>query len=235
MFASSTARIEAANTIDDRDYIELTFDRPLGEEAVVVVSLRNSLLTTVLFYDMMLDPAGAGAIDWIGQDMARIQLRRPVGTMVPDSHGAPRPGPQGGRLGRCRTRPRHGSHRLGGGGRARPGSGRGARARAALVLQRRPGGSIGSPWLRPPRSRARPASLPTRLEQEEPTLPTNALELIADPDDAYLATYPGTSAWLEFETASSSPGHGSFVPAPRVRATTPSGCALNGSATGVRR
>lgn len=73
-FASSAQRIASATTDDPDDWIDLTFPRPPGDgdEAFLVLRLRNSLLTTVLFYDLMLGQAGVGALDWIGQDMARI-------------------------------------------------------------------------------------------------------------------------------------------------------------------
>ena len=40
--------------------------------AVMVLRLRNSLLTTLLFYDLMLAPGGIKTIDWMREDLASI-------------------------------------------------------------------------------------------------------------------------------------------------------------------
>jgi hypothetical protein len=57
---------------DSRDALELVIPRPAGRDTVaLVLRMRNSLLTTVLLYDMMLADAGAAALDWIGADLAR--------------------------------------------------------------------------------------------------------------------------------------------------------------------
>lgn len=86
-FASSTRRITSATGSDPNDYVELTFPRPEGQEGVLRLRLRNSLLNTVLFYDMMLGSAGAGAVDWIGQDMARIGSVVELGRWFQDAMG----------------------------------------------------------------------------------------------------------------------------------------------------
>ena len=72
-FATTDARIRAASTVDSRDFIELAFPSvPDADTVVAVLELRNSLLNTVLFYDLMLGSAGAGALDWLGRSMDRI-------------------------------------------------------------------------------------------------------------------------------------------------------------------
>ena len=49
------------------DWIDLEYDIPPGkEEAVVVVNYKNTLLNTILLYDVMLGSQGAEAVDWIG-------------------------------------------------------------------------------------------------------------------------------------------------------------------------
>lgn len=56
-----------------RDQIELTFPRPAGADSVaLVLRLRNSLLTTVLLYEVMLGRSGARALDWVGVELERI-------------------------------------------------------------------------------------------------------------------------------------------------------------------
>ncbi len=71
-FYSSDQRIRAVTAEDFRDYIELTFPRPDSESAALVLRHRNSLLNTILFYDLMLASQGAGALDWLAADMENI-------------------------------------------------------------------------------------------------------------------------------------------------------------------
>ncbi|MGH7465874.1 MAG: hypothetical protein ACREK1_11910, partial [Longimicrobiales bacterium] len=72
-FATAEAVVAAARLDDMHDYIELVMPRPVGRDSVaVVLRVRNSLLNTVLFYDMMLGSAGAKALDWLGSDLQRI-------------------------------------------------------------------------------------------------------------------------------------------------------------------
>ena len=87
VYASPAARIASANAADPDDFLELRFPRPAGSEAVLTLRLRNSLLNTVLFYDMMLGQAGAGAVDWIGQDMDRIGTLVEMGRWFQDAMG----------------------------------------------------------------------------------------------------------------------------------------------------
>ena len=72
-FSSTVSRILASADEDSRDYVEMTFEPPPSEEAVLILDLRNSLLNTVLFYDLMLSTAGAKAINWWGGSFKDIQ------------------------------------------------------------------------------------------------------------------------------------------------------------------
>jgi hypothetical protein len=55
------------------DAIELAVPVPSGTDSVALVfRLRNSLLNTVLLYDMMLGDAGARSLDWMAGDLERI-------------------------------------------------------------------------------------------------------------------------------------------------------------------
>ena len=71
-FSSSDERIRAVTAEDFRDHIDLTFPRPDSRSAALVLRLRNSLLNTILFYDIMLASRGAEALDWLGEDLANI-------------------------------------------------------------------------------------------------------------------------------------------------------------------
>lgn len=76
--AYRASRVDLARAArgDLEEGIELEFQRKPGgsdpDSAAVVLRLRNSLLNTVLFYDMLLGSAGAGALSWLGRDLQRI-------------------------------------------------------------------------------------------------------------------------------------------------------------------
>lgn len=72
-FATDSSTLANANADDPRDYIDLVFPVPAAADSVaLVLTLRNSLLTTVLLYDVMLSGQGARALDWIGRDLEEI-------------------------------------------------------------------------------------------------------------------------------------------------------------------
>ena len=89
-FETSSGRLAAAAESDLEDVLELRFPRPRpvpgardrtsgetgadpGPDSVaLVLRLRNSLLNTVLFYDLMLAGSGAEALSWMGADLQRI-------------------------------------------------------------------------------------------------------------------------------------------------------------------
>lgn len=76
--SASEARIDAAASGDFEDVIELAFPRESVDGAsaaghgAVVLHLRNSLLNTILFYDLLLGSAGADALTWLASDLQRI-------------------------------------------------------------------------------------------------------------------------------------------------------------------
>jgi hypothetical protein len=61
------------NEDDVADWIEVAFPAPLGvDSAALVMRLRNSLLTTILLYDVMLGSQGAAALDWLGSELDQV-------------------------------------------------------------------------------------------------------------------------------------------------------------------
>jgi hypothetical protein len=50
-----------------------------ASQAALVFRMRNSLLSTVLLYDVMLAPAGAASLDWLGGDLGRISTAVELG------------------------------------------------------------------------------------------------------------------------------------------------------------
>ncbi|MCJ7629575.1 MAG: hypothetical protein MUO50_14460 [Longimicrobiales bacterium] len=71
-FSSTEARMLAATSEDSREYLDLVFPRPESKTAAVLLDLRNSLLNTVLFYDLMLGTAGVQALNWWGGSLDGI-------------------------------------------------------------------------------------------------------------------------------------------------------------------
>jgi hypothetical protein len=58
---------------DLEDAIDLAVPAPPDADSVVVVlRLRNSLLNTILFYDIMLGDPGARSLDWVGHDLQQV-------------------------------------------------------------------------------------------------------------------------------------------------------------------
>lgn len=73
---SPDARLARITDSDFTDFVEATFDAPRGQDSVaLVVRARNSLLNTVLLYDIMLQEQGLHAIDWMGRDLNRLGER----------------------------------------------------------------------------------------------------------------------------------------------------------------
>jgi len=63
----------AARVGDLEDAIEIAVRAPHGADSVaVVLRLRNSLLNTILFYDIMLGDPGARSLDWVGRDLQQV-------------------------------------------------------------------------------------------------------------------------------------------------------------------
>ena len=64
----------ASITQDDRiDHVDVEFDVPEdANDAALVLRMRNSLLNTVLLYDVMLKDQGFAALEWLGNDVNRF-------------------------------------------------------------------------------------------------------------------------------------------------------------------
>jgi len=72
-FRSDSGTIDGATAADPDDFIDLSFATPSGVDTVaLVLRMRNSLLNTVLLYEMMLAEPGARALEWIGRDLEEI-------------------------------------------------------------------------------------------------------------------------------------------------------------------
>jgi hypothetical protein len=80
-FASHPSVVREAVRGAPFERLELELPPVRGEEEVgLVFRLRNSLLTTLLFYDVMLAPAGLEAADWLTQDVESIGSALEIGS-----------------------------------------------------------------------------------------------------------------------------------------------------------
>lgn len=70
-FTASPERLAAAVAGDFGEAIELVFPAPSADSVGLVFRVRNSLLNTILLYDIMLG-AGAPAVQWLGGDLEEI-------------------------------------------------------------------------------------------------------------------------------------------------------------------
>lgn len=81
VFHTDDATLRNASKGDLRDWIDVDAPvRPGQREAALMLTLRNSLLNTVLFYDTMLKGAGAKSIDWLAEDLSQIQPALTLGS-----------------------------------------------------------------------------------------------------------------------------------------------------------
>jgi hypothetical protein len=79
-YETDQRRIDAATADDMDDWLDLTAAVPPGADKVaLVLRARNSLLGTVLLYDVMLGPGGAAALDWMGGDLGKISTAVELG------------------------------------------------------------------------------------------------------------------------------------------------------------
>jgi hypothetical protein len=72
VYATAPSVLAHVSATDLEDEIELRFQAPEQSDSLaLVLRLRNSLLNTVLLYDVMLGYPGARSIDWQGRDLSR--------------------------------------------------------------------------------------------------------------------------------------------------------------------
>lgn len=72
-FRTDSAVLAHAGLSNYQDFIDLTFPAPgAGDSLALVLRLRNSLLNTVLLYDIMLGDPGARSLDWQAEELERV-------------------------------------------------------------------------------------------------------------------------------------------------------------------
>lgn len=88
VFRSDSVLLAAASAGDLQDWLDLAFPSPPGTDSVaLVLRLQNSLLTTVLFYEVMLQELGYHAVDWIAGDLERIDAAVELGRWAREQLG----------------------------------------------------------------------------------------------------------------------------------------------------
>lgn len=85
---SSPRRLAAANLEDLTDRVDVVVPTPGHEESVaLVLDLKNTLMNSVLFYDIMLARSGPAALDWLGSDLDRIGSALEMGSWYQERMG----------------------------------------------------------------------------------------------------------------------------------------------------
>jgi hypothetical protein len=73
-FRTDSTTLARADAADPEDWIDLEVPVPPGADSVaLVLRMRNSLLNTVLLYDLMLGDRGLYAVDYLGRDLQRSE------------------------------------------------------------------------------------------------------------------------------------------------------------------
>jgi len=73
-------RLTNSSADDFTDHLDVEFPVLAGvENPALVLRMRNSLLNTVLLYDVMLQQQGFGAIDWLGHDLQQFGSKAELG------------------------------------------------------------------------------------------------------------------------------------------------------------
>lgn len=73
VFRTAAPTLAAADRDDMGDWIDVEFPNPAGADSLALAfRMRNSLLATVLLYDLMLGDRGPRALDWMARDLTQI-------------------------------------------------------------------------------------------------------------------------------------------------------------------
>jgi hypothetical protein len=78
-YATDPKTVDNATAADMNDWLDFTVPSAGSDKVALVFRLRNSLLSTTLLYDVMLGAAGARALDWLNQDLAKISTAVDLG------------------------------------------------------------------------------------------------------------------------------------------------------------
>jgi hypothetical protein len=88
VFRTDSALLASVSLGDHDDHLITHVPVPVGADSVALVfRMRNSLLTTVLLYDLMLGDRGARALDWLAEDLAKLGTAVALGSWAVEELG----------------------------------------------------------------------------------------------------------------------------------------------------
>ena len=196
-YETPSSTIQSATPEDVVDYLEIDLNTGGAKEAFIYLRIRNSLLSSVFFYEYMLDSQGANALNWMGNELNSIGGAVELGGFYQKHMGLRIETLRNGRfeeVGRVRevgpvawdhvavAIPTAGADTL--------------RVRLRFIadawrIDRLALGTAGR--------RAEPRAIaPSRVRGGDLDA-SELLRLVAGPDEAYAVTHPGDRFWIEFE------------------------------------
>ncbi len=88
-WSSGAERFDDVTPENVLDHLDFEFDVPPGaKDIALVLRMRNSLLSTVLFYDVMLKQQNFQALEWMGEDLNRLGNKMELGLWYRKQMGA---------------------------------------------------------------------------------------------------------------------------------------------------
>lgn len=80
-FATASVTLAHVTAQDPIDVVDLVFQKPNRRDSVALLfRMRNSLLNTVLLYELMLGDPGLRSLDWVGHDLQQIMTAANLGS-----------------------------------------------------------------------------------------------------------------------------------------------------------
>lgn len=210
VWSATSHRLANVSPEDFHDSLDIEFSLPESSgEVALVLSMRNSLLNTVLLYDVMLKEQSFAALDWMGHDLDHLGNRAELGLWYRENMGMKI---SVWRDGRFREVGRIGDQ------------GPIAWSERAFVLDAARGESlrvrlsfVTDNWridqialaLDAERGKVRniPVTTAKTLKERRPDIP----EYLAQPDETYLITRPGESVQLGFDVGESNQARTFFL------------------------
>jgi hypothetical protein len=88
VWSASSNRLANVSLDDFHDFLDFEFKVPKNSgEIALVLKMRNSLLNTVLLYDVMLKEQSFAALDWMGHDLNHLGNRAELGLWYRENMG----------------------------------------------------------------------------------------------------------------------------------------------------
>ena len=209
-WSAASSRLAHVDTRDFHDSLDFEFSVPKESgDLALVLRVRNSMLNTVLLYDVMLKEQGFAALDWMGHDLIHLGNRAELGLWYRKHMGMT--------ISIWRDGKFQDVGRIGDQGPI-------AWAERAFVLDAPRGESVkvrltfvADNWridqvalaIDAERGKARtiPVATATSLNEDRPDIP----EYLAQSDETYLITRPGESVQLGFDVGESTQSRTFFL------------------------